>query len=147
MIKVIVIGACGRMGRLLVSSIAQESDMELVGAVEAAGIPLIGKDAGEVAGIGAVGVKIADNSQLSDLMKKADVAINFITPKESVLDHLRIAVENEKPMVIGTTGFSEEESKIIKDLASKTKQLHILFNNCYEDKAVINARQTRLMLD
>jgi len=47
--------------------------------------------------------------------------------------------------------YSEEELKEwvprIKDLASKTRQLHVLFNNCYADKAVVNARQVKLMLD
>lgn len=119
MIKVTVIGACGRMGRLLVSSVAQADDMELVGAVDAPGIPLIGKDAGEVAGVGALGVKVVDDSQLSEVMKKSDVAINFSAPKEKVLDHIRVAVENQKPMVIGTTGFNEEELKTIKELTSK----------------------------
>jgi len=70
MIKVIVIGACGRMGKLLVSSIAKEKDLELVGAVEAAGVPDTGKDAGEVAGAGTLGVKIVDDSHLSEVMKK-----------------------------------------------------------------------------
>lgn len=47
--------------------------------------------------------------------------------------------------------YSDDELKELvlkaKDLASKTRQLHVLFNNCYGDKAVINARQTKLMLD
>ena len=118
MIKAIVIGACGRMGKLLVNSVAQADDLELVGAVEASGIPDVGKDAGEVAGAGTLGVKIVDDSQLSEVMKKGDVVINFTAPKEAVLDHLRVAVENEKPMVIGTTGFSDEEIGTIRGLAS-----------------------------
>ena len=56
MIKVIVVGACGRMGKLLVNGIANADDLELVGAVEAPGVPFIGKDAGEVAGAGTLGV-------------------------------------------------------------------------------------------
>jgi len=46
------------------------------------------------------------------------VAIDFIAPKDAVLDHLRVAVENEKPVVIGTTGFSDAEVRTIKELAS-----------------------------
>jgi len=118
MIKVIVVGACGRMGKLLVAGIAQADDLELVGAVDAASVPDIGKDAGGVAGVGALGIKIASDSSLSEVMKKGDVVINFSAPKEVVLDHLRVAVENEKPMVIGTTGFSDKEMGIIKELAS-----------------------------
>ena len=100
MIKAIVIGACGRMGKLLVNGVAQDDGMELAGAVEAPGIPDIGRDAGEAAGIGALGVMIADSSSLSEVMKKGDVAINFSAPKEAVLDHLRVAAENGKPMEI-----------------------------------------------
>ncbi len=118
MTKAIVIGACGRMGQLLVSGIAQAEDLELVGAVEAPGTPDIAKDAGEVAGAGALGVEVVDDSQLSELMKKADVAISFITSTEAALNHLRVAVENEKPMVIGTTGFTDEELETIGELTA-----------------------------
>jgi 4-hydroxy-tetrahydrodipicolinate reductase len=117
MIKAIVVGACGRMGRLLVSGIAQDDDMELVGAVEAPGVPNIGKDAGEIAGAGSLGVKIVDD--LSEVIEKGDVAINFSAPKEAALDHLRTAVENGKPMVMGTTGFTPEEMETIRELTSR----------------------------
>jgi len=119
MIKVIVIGAGGRMGRMLVTSIANEKDMQLVGAIEASSVPFLGKDAGELAGIGNLGVPITDDSHLPELFKKADVAINFITPKEAVLGHLHKAVESQKPMVIGTTGFTADEMKTIKELTSQ----------------------------
>ena len=119
MIKVIVIGAGGRMGRMLVTSIANEQDMQLVGAIESSSVPFLGKDAGELAGIGNLGVPITDDSHLPELFKKADVAINFITPKEAVLGHLHKAVESQKPMVIGTTGFTADEMKTIKELTSQ----------------------------
>ncbi|MDQ1328812.1 MAG: 4-hydroxy-tetrahydrodipicolinate reductase, partial [Candidatus Poribacteria bacterium] len=119
MIKVIVIGAGGRMGRMLVTGIANEKDMELVGAIEASGVPFIGKDAGELAGIVHLGVPITDGSHLPELFEKADVAINFITPKEAVIGHLRVAVEYQKPMVIGTTGFTVDEMNTIKELTSQ----------------------------
>lgn len=119
MIKTIVIGAGGRMGRMLVTSIFNDSELELIGAVEAPNVPFLGKDAGELAGIVKLGVPIVDDSDLGKLFSKADVAINFITPKEAVIKHLQVAVEYQKPIVIGTTGFSADEMKVIKDLASK----------------------------
>lgn len=119
MIKVTIIGACGRMGRLLVSAVVQEPDMELVGAIEAVGTPFIGKDAGEIAGIGSVGIKVTEDSNLEQVLKDSDVAISFITPKEAVIKHLRIAVEQKKPMVIGTTGFTADEMKVIRELTSE----------------------------
>lgn len=118
MIKAIVIGAGGRMGRMLVTGISNDNDLELVGAIEAPNVPFLGKDAGELAGIAKLGVSIVDDSNLSDLFSKADVAINFITPKEAVIKHLQIAVEHQKPMVIGTTGFNADEMKVIRELAS-----------------------------
>ncbi|MGQ9608291.1 MAG: 4-hydroxy-tetrahydrodipicolinate reductase [bacterium] len=119
MIRTIVIGAGGRMGKMLVTSISDDNELELAGAVEASNVPFLGKDAGELAGISKLGVPIVDDSKLSELFAKADVAINFITPKEAVIRHLQIAVECQKPMVIGTTGFSVDEMNTIKELASK----------------------------
>lgn len=118
MIKVIIIGAGGRMGRMLVTGISQDNNLELVGAIESSSVPFLGKDAGELAGLSNLGVPIVDDSHLPELFKKADVAINFITPKEAVLGHLQIAVEYKKPMVIGTTGFTAEEEEKIKDFAN-----------------------------
>lgn len=118
MVKVVVVGACGRMGQLLVNGIAQADDLELVGAIEAPGIPVIGKDAGEVAGAGTLGVEVVDDSNVPEALKKGDVVINFIAPKEAALDYIRAASESGKPMVIGATGFSDEEMEIIKELAS-----------------------------
>lgn len=118
MIRTIVIGAGGRMGKMLVTSISDDNELELAGAVEASNVPFLGKDAGELAGISKLGVPIVDDSKLSELFTKADVAINFITPKEAVIKHLQIAVECQKPMVIGTTGFSVDEMNTIKELAS-----------------------------
>ena len=54
--KIVVCGAAGRMGRTLVALIAQTDGAQLVGAVEAAGNPTLGQDAGEVAGVGTLGV-------------------------------------------------------------------------------------------
>ena len=118
MVKTIVIGACGRMGKLLVNGVAQADDLELVGAVDAPGAPDLGKDAGEVAGAGALGVAVVDDSHLSELMKSADVAISFITSTKAALNHLRMASENGMPMVIGTTGFTDEELETVRKLTA-----------------------------
>ncbi|MBD3184709.1 4-hydroxy-tetrahydrodipicolinate reductase [Candidatus Poribacteria bacterium] len=118
MLKVTVIGARGRMGQLLVAAVAKAQDMELVGAVEAPDSPAVGQDAGEIAGIGRLDVNIVDSNSLSEALKDADVAINFSAPKEVVLDHLRTAAKSKTSMVIGTTGFTEEEMDTIKELTS-----------------------------
>jgi len=118
MLKVIILGACGRMGKLLVSGVAKANDMELAGAVDAPGVPDIGKDAGEVAGVGALGINIVDNSELQTVMKKSNVAICFVAPKEAALEQIKMASENELPIVVGTTGFSDEEIQTIKELTA-----------------------------
>lgn len=118
MVKATVIGACGRMGKLLVNGIAQADDLELVGAVEAPGAPDIGKDAGEEAGAGTLGVKVVDDSSLSEAMAKSDVAISFITSTKAALSHLQVAVDTGTPMVIGTTGFTDEERETIDKLTA-----------------------------
>ena len=59
MIRVIVAGACGRMGRMIVEGIAEQGDMELVGAIVGPGRPQIGRDIGEVVGVGPLGVSVS----------------------------------------------------------------------------------------
>ena len=61
MIRVIATGAAGRMGGRILALAKEASDFQIVGATERPGHPAVGGDAGEVAGIGSVGVKIADN--------------------------------------------------------------------------------------
>src|SRR5690349_3343561 len=60
-INVIVCGAAGRMGKLLVTLVREHPETQLVGAIEAPGHSALGKDVGEVAGIGALEIKVADD--------------------------------------------------------------------------------------
>ena len=97
MTKAIVLGACGRMGKLLVNGIAQADDLELVGAVEAAGVPDLGKDAGEVAGAGTLGVEIVDDSQLSELM----IVQSLLPRRRKDTEKLRMYIFS-RPMLLST---------------------------------------------
>ena len=115
MISVIIDGACGRMGQMIIQGVAKQNDMQLVGAIEYSGHPRMGQDAGEVAGIGRIGVSISDN--LSDILNVADVVIEFSAPGAS-LENLRNVVESGKAMVLATTGFSADELVEIHDLAA-----------------------------
>ncbi|MCK4325924.1 4-hydroxy-tetrahydrodipicolinate reductase [bacterium] len=114
MIRVIVTGACGRMGKRISSLVMAEKDMELVGAVERKGHPSLGKDIGELLGLGKKGVILQED--LKKVVNNGQVIIDFTAPG-ATLTHLRPAAEHKKAMVIGTTGFSEEELKGVKDLA------------------------------
>ena len=118
MIRVIINGACGRMGRLIIQGVSQQADMELAGAIEYPEHPQIGSDAGVVAGIGEIGVAIT--SKLEDVLESADVVIEFSKP-EATIQHLRQVVDADKAMVIATTGFNPDELETVKKLASQIR--------------------------
>ncbi|MBF0217917.1 MAG: 4-hydroxy-tetrahydrodipicolinate reductase [Gammaproteobacteria bacterium] len=102
MLKVAVTGAAGRMGRTIIEAIHISEGLSLGAAIERQGSSLIGADAGEVAGIGKIGVTICDN--LAAVSNDFDVLIEFTLP-EPTLRHLLICRDAKKAMVIGTTGF------------------------------------------
>jgi 4-hydroxy-tetrahydrodipicolinate reductase len=105
--NVIVCGAAGRMGKLLVTLVQEHPEARLVGAVEAPSHPAIGKDAGELAGT---------------LAKPDTVTLDF-TVAEAAIEHLRTAVANGAAIVIGTTGFSPEQRAEAERIAPKTRAL------------------------
>lgn len=106
MVKVVVAGAGGRMGGRLVSLICESAVLQLVGAIERTGHPSVGKDAGDVAGCGRLGIPVTDN--LTVLADRAEVLIDFTSP-EGTLHNLRVMAGCGKAMVIGTTGLSGEQ--------------------------------------
>jgi 4-hydroxy-tetrahydrodipicolinate reductase len=106
-IRAAIIGASGRMGRELIRAASDNPDLSVVAAVASATSPAIGKDAGEVAGIKHIGVRVT--SDLAAALAQADVAIDFSDPRvtESNLTACRLA---RKPLLIGTTGFAVEQA-------------------------------------
>ena len=118
MIRVAITGVCGRMGRCLTRGVVQHPDMQLVGAVQYPSHPQIGHDAGVVAGIGNIGVTVT--GKLDDVLHTSDVVIEFSKP-EATLDHLQQVVDADKAMVLGTTGFTDDELARIKILASRIR--------------------------
>jgi 4-hydroxy-tetrahydrodipicolinate reductase len=115
MIKVIIAGAAGRMGRRLVSCVLGSKDMKLVGATEFAGSPFIGKDAGMIAGLELCGVEIS--ADIRPLVKNADAVIDFSTGP--VVENAKLAAEAGAMMVIGTTALSDTDKKTLANLAEK----------------------------
>ncbi len=106
MIRVAVAGVGGRMGKALVQAIGQAEGVRLAAATERAGSSLLGADAGEVAGVGRLDVRIGP--ALEGVAHEFDLVIDFTTP-ESTLLNLSVCSEYKKKMVIGTTGFSESQ--------------------------------------
>ncbi|KMK50584.1 dihydrodipicolinate reductase [[Actinobacillus] muris] len=115
-LKIAIVGAGGRMGRQLIQAVHQAEGVALGAAFERDGSSLIGSDAGEVAGIGAIGVKIEGN--LANTQTAFDILIDFTRP-EGTLAHLDYCVAYAKKMVIGTTGFDEAGKQAIREAAEK----------------------------
>jgi 4-hydroxy-tetrahydrodipicolinate reductase len=114
--RLIVAGAGGRMGRTLIHAIAATNGVTLAGAAEAADSAVIGRDAGELAGIGANGIKIV--SDVAPLLKAADGLIEFTVPAVTpALAELTAAAGIVH--VIGTTGHSPEEEAVIAKAAGR----------------------------
>jgi 4-hydroxy-tetrahydrodipicolinate reductase len=118
MAKLIVSGAGGRMGRLLVSIILSEREHQLAGALEASGAPFVGQDAGEVAGSGHAGVTITDDYRA--LAGPDTVTLDF-TSAEASLGHLEVAAASGAAIVIGSTGFSPAMEARAAELARRTR--------------------------
>jgi len=104
MTNIAVLGVSGRMGRCLVRSIRQSGDLSLSGALASSGSPALGRDAGDVANTGPLGVSIT--ASRGDALAGADVAIDFTLPAAAI-DNLEAAAELRIPVVIGTTGLAQ----------------------------------------
>ncbi|MBW1729591.1 MAG: 4-hydroxy-tetrahydrodipicolinate reductase [Deltaproteobacteria bacterium] len=118
MLKVLVAGAAGRMGKRIVAMVAENPRTELAGAFERPDHESVNEDVGVVAGIGELGVTIAPG--LDQVIEKCDVLIDFTTP-EATLANLRTAVQKGLAMVIGTTGISGEALDEAEQLARKIR--------------------------
>ncbi len=119
--KVAIVGAAGRMGRNLVTACQEHAELTVGAATERSGSSLIGADAGELAGVGNIGVAIVD--ELSSVTDQFDVLIDF-TSIEATLAHLEICRKAGRAIVIGTTGFSAEQKQQIEAAA---KEIPVVF--------------------
>jgi len=112
-INCIVNGAGGRMGSRIIYTIHQTEEIRLVGAIELKGHPLMGTDAGESLGIGKIDIPVVDS--IDKVNSDFDVLIDFSTPESSLISLERVAIK-KKAVVIGTTGFSTQQTERIKKL-------------------------------
>ena len=109
-IKIIVAGAAGRMGRSLVSQVAREPGCVLAGATEPAGSQFLGRDAGVLAGIDALGVSITDDPLA--VIATANAVLDFTAPA-AALEHAALCAQARIVHVIGTTGFDAAQESAI----------------------------------
>ena len=114
--RVVIAGAGGRMGRSLISAIAATKGLALAGAVDAPGSAVIGRDAGELAGLGPNGIKVT--SDVAPLLKDADGLIEFTIPA-ATLAFAELTAAAGLVHVIGTTGHSAEEEAAIAKAAAR----------------------------
>lgn len=117
MIKVLVSGSAGRMGREVLKTIWNADDTELVGAVDPFAA---GQDAGSLMGIGEIGLGV--RSDLAEALEsiKPDVMVDFTNP-QSVFDNTITALERNVRPVVGTTGMSPEDLQEVRDTADRLK--------------------------
>ncbi len=116
-LRVAVSGAAGRMGRRVVSLVVAEPDAELACACECAEHPDLGRDAGELAGCGELGVKLTDG-----IGGEPDVIVDFSTP-EGAARAARKAEEIGCPLVTGTTALGPAEKAVIESAAGRVPVL------------------------
>src|SRR4051794_35401420 len=109
-IKIVIAGAAGRMGRMLVQTVTATEGARVFGALERSGSPAIGQDCGALAGIGPLGVPVSDDPLAAVL--HADALIDFTAPASTV-EFAALAAQARIVHVIGTTGLSGEDVKKI----------------------------------
>ncbi|WP_372887800.1 4-hydroxy-tetrahydrodipicolinate reductase [Psychrobacter sp.] len=124
-INVGVIGAGGRMGRMLIEAVQNNPQTTLKAAVERQGSSLVGADAGEVAAIGHLNVQIVDD--LAAVIDDIDVLIDFSLP-DATEKNMQVCAEHNVAMVIGTTGFNEQQEQV---LAKASEQITIVYAGNY----------------
>ena len=118
--KIAIAGASGRMGRMLIETVLGTSEVTLSGALDRVGAPSIGQDAGAFAGK-QTGVVISDD--IEAVLAQSDALIDFTRP-EGTLAHLKAARRHGTKLVIGTTGFSDEQKA---ELSAAAQSLAIVF--------------------
>ena len=116
MINVGVIGAGGRMGRMLIEAVQDNPQTTLTAAIERQGSSLVGADAGEVAAVGHLNVQIVDD--LRSVINDIDVLIDFSLP-DATEQNMQVCAANNVAMVIGTTGFNAQQEQVLEKASEK----------------------------
>ena len=112
-VRVAIAGAGGRMGRALIEAVLAETDLRLVAALDVAGSPAIGRDAGEPIGR-ATGIAIGADVEAA--LADADVLIDFTRPEGTLL-HVAACARKHVAAVVGTTGLSENHRTMLSEFA------------------------------
>ncbi|HDZ55718.1 MAG TPA: 4-hydroxy-tetrahydrodipicolinate reductase [Pseudomonas xinjiangensis] len=112
--RVAVIGAAGRMGKTLIEAVSQADGAVLAAAIERPESSLVGVDAGELAGVGRLGILVSGD--LREAINQCDVLIDFTHPTTTMVN-VAVCREAGKALVIGTTGFTDAQKDLIAKAA------------------------------
>ena len=121
MTNILITGAAGRMGRNLITAVYEAHGANLTAATERQGSSLLDADAGELAGLEANHVKLTDD--INKVINDCDVCIDFTAPAVTV-ENIKACRAAGKKMVIGTTGFSDDQKQLIEEAS---KDIAIVF--------------------
>lgn len=119
--RAVIVGVTGRMGQALIRAAAEQTELTVTGAVASGQSAALGRDVGELAGLGRLGVAVT--SDLPAILPLADVAIDFSHPL-ATRAHLAACRAAGKALLIGTTGFGDELSEV--ELAEAAREIPVL---------------------
>jgi 4-hydroxy-tetrahydrodipicolinate reductase len=114
MIRIALLGASGRMGRALLLAARERADIEIVGLVDRAGAPDIGRDGGELAGVGRIGLVVGADEDAA--LARAQVAVDFSAP-DAASAHLAACRRHKVALLVGTTGLPAGLSALVAEAA------------------------------
>ena len=106
MTKIGLFGAAGHMGRTLIKAINESDKCTLAGGCDRSGAPELGKDLGVLAGLTPLGLEVTDD--VSAVCKESDVIVDY-SAASATMSLIPTAIENQTPLMIGTTGFTESQ--------------------------------------
>jgi 4-hydroxy-tetrahydrodipicolinate reductase len=112
-LRIAIHGAAGRMGRRLIALGSVDSELHIAAALEFASHPDLGRDVGEVSGVGKIGIPLS-----ATVIPDLDVVIDFSVP-EGTMNITRACVEKKIPLVIATTGLSKDQLKVVGEAAKQ----------------------------
>ena len=130
-LRVLLIGATGRMGQALVRVAKERANVRISGAVTHAGSVHLGRDVGEVAGIGRLGVTVT--ADVAAALRDCDCAIDF-SQSPATASNLAACCAAGKPLLVGTTGLAPELKPEIERAAR-----HIAVADCGEHQSGCHA--------
>ena len=116
-LNTVIIGAAGRMGRALIRAVSEiPGELRVCGAVASTTSASLGKDAGELAGIGRLDVRVTDD--LAAALARAEIVIDFSQP-HTTRSNLMVCRAARKPLLIGTTGYPAELTSVFDEAAKE----------------------------